>query len=320
MTGANGHSILFPVALEAGLAMLGGGDVITAFRGGDLRGHFWPAAPRVANEVAILCPGFTEFCEKHGATCRALHERGYDVLVIDWPGQGRSGHFGRDPLAVHVDDFSDYLAAMDAVLAAAGLDQRDCLLMGHSMGGHLALRLAEHYAGGVKAVILSAPMILPPVTPAFAVRMMAGLLCHLGWARSYPPFHRTPPLSAVRQFQHGNVLTSWQPGYEAQFLWMDDAPTLRRSGPTIGWVAAAYASCAATTMNPNWMRRITVPVLALTAADERVVDKSATDQMLPFLPSLEHHELACARHEIMQETPEILATAWAHIDGFLARL
>jgi alpha-beta hydrolase superfamily lysophospholipase len=50
------------------------------------------------------------------------------------------------------------------------------------------------------------------------------------------------------------------------------------------------------------------------------VDKSATDQMLPFLPSLEHHELACARHEIMQETPEILATAWAHIDGFLARL
>ena len=53
--------------------------------------------------------------------------------------------------------------------------------------------------------------------------------------------------------------------YEDQFLWFDDAPELRRSGPTAGWVRAAYASCVATTLNRDWMKRLELPVLALTA-------------------------------------------------------
>ena len=125
----------FPTAEQAGLAMLGGEDVTLFFDGHDLRGHFWPAETGTTSELVVLCPGFTEFCDKHSGTCLALHERGYDVLSIDWPGQGRSGHFGRDPLAVHIDDFDQYLDAMDALLAATGLAERDRILLGHSMGG-----------------------------------------------------------------------------------------------------------------------------------------------------------------------------------------
>ena len=128
--------------------MLGGEDIITRFRGHPLRGHFWPVQPldtategATDNGLVIICPGFTEFCEKHSGTCRALHERGFDVLVIDWPGHGRSGHFGRHPLAVHIDSFEIYLEAMDHLLTAAGLAARnDVFLFGHSMGGHLALQ------------------------------------------------------------------------------------------------------------------------------------------------------------------------------------
>ncbi len=327
MTGSASGRCDFPSAERAGLAMLEGEDIITHFRGHPLRGHFWPVRPldtdtkgKTDNGLIIICPGFTEFCEKHSGTCKALHERGFDVLVIDWPGHGRSGHFGRHPLAVHIDSFEIYLEAMHHLLATAGLAARnDMLLFGHSMGGHLALRLASRNRRHVLGVILSAPMILPPVTPAAAVRLLASCLCRLGWQRSSSLFQHAQTLAEARQFHPDNVLSGWQPGFEAQFIWMDDQPALRRSGPTVGWVRAAYASCAATTMNPAWMHQLDVPVLALTAGDERVVHKPSTDRMLPYLPSCVAHEIAGARHELLQESPAITDRVWDLIDPFLER-
>ena len=90
MRGAGGRS-LFPTAERAGLAMLGGDDISIDLEGINVRGHYWPIAGGDAVGLVVVCPGFTEFCEKHSGTCHALHERGYDVLVIDWPGQGCQG-------------------------------------------------------------------------------------------------------------------------------------------------------------------------------------------------------------------------------------
>ena len=70
-------------------------------------------------------------------------------------------------------------------------------------------------------------------------------------------------------------------------------------------------------MNPVWMRKLEVPVLALTAADEHVVHKPSTDRMLPYLPSCVAHEIAGARHELLQESPDITDRVWDLIDPFL---
>lgn len=333
MRGAGGRS-LFPTAERAGLAMLGGNDISIDLDGLRVRGHYWPIAGNDAGDDAaglvVVCPGFTEFCEKHSGTCYAFHERGYDVLVIDWPGQGCSGHLGVHPLAVHIDNFDIYLQAMERMIDAAGQRGRDIILFGHSMGGHLALRIADDMRkkelgqsqseASVKGVILSAPMMLPPVAPAIGVRLVASLLNQLGWSKLFPPYHEIKSLTQSRRFEENNTLTSWQPGYEAQFLWLDNAPEMRRNGPTVGWISAAYASCANHTMSRSWMRQLEVPVLALLAGDERVVDKAASARMLPLLPKGEIHEIGLARHEVLQETPEIVAEAWAHIDQFLGRI
>ncbi len=318
----------FPAAAYAGLAMLGGDDIVCSFRGQPLRGHFWQACTETsASEgknvkgLVIFCPGFAEFCEKHSGTCQALHERSFDVLIIDWPGLGKSGHLGRHPLAVHIDSFEVYLEAMDYLLTVAGLSSRtDIILFGHSMGGHLALRLAELSRMPVRGVILAAPMILPPVTPVAGVRLLAVCLGLLGWQRSFPLFFRPKTLAEVRYFHPDNVLSGWMPGYEAQFIWMDDLPALRRSGPTVGWIRAAYSSCAATTLNPGWMRQLDLPILALTAGDERVVHKPSTDKMLPFLPSCAVHEIANGKHELLQENPTVTSEVWRLIDLFLDRI
>ena len=162
---------MFDLARAAGLPMLGGCDVYAHYRDTVVRAHFWTAdkkphdldnkfkidsiitpAPDLKKTIVIL-PGFTEFCEKYSKEVLCFHQRGYNVLVIDWPGQGRSGHFGKHPLAVHCDDFDHYIGAMDAVIEKVRLDGRDLILFGHSMGGHLALRYAVWRPHNVKAVI-----------------------------------------------------------------------------------------------------------------------------------------------------------------------
>jgi alpha-beta hydrolase superfamily lysophospholipase len=73
-------------------------------------------------------------------------------------------------------------------------------------------------------------------------------------------------------------------------------------------------------MSSVWMRQLDVPVLALTAGDERVVDKPSTIRMLPCLPSCEVQEIAGAKHELLQENPAITTRIWGLVDRFLDAL
>ncbi|MDC1408682.1 alpha/beta hydrolase [Candidatus Puniceispirillum sp.] len=329
---------MFDWARSAGLPMLGGHDFYVYHRDASVRAHFWPAgqaardpdekyvvqatapAPSTAHKTIVILPGFTEFCEKYSVEVLHFHEKGYHVLIIDWPGQGQSGHFGRHPLAVHCTDFDHHLSALDSVISAVGLDGHELVLFGHSMGGHLALRYAAWRPYKVAAVILSAPMMAPPVMPVWLIRLTSYVLGNLGLARSHPPFHRVLSLDWVRHYRPENVLTRYPKGYEDQFIWFDDAPELRRSGPTIGWVSAAYHSCALYTLNPDWLAALDVPVLAFVAGDERVVFAPATDSSIPHIRNLERIVFDGARHELTRELPEVTDALWHHVDLFLARL
>ena len=70
----------FPTAVRSGLAMLGGEDIITRFRGHPLRGHFWPVQPldtvvKVRQTMVwSSCPGFTEFCGMAAPAERCINE------------------------------------------------------------------------------------------------------------------------------------------------------------------------------------------------------------------------------------------------------
>ena len=316
----------FNHARAAGLAQLGGKDIWFQSGGHRVRAHFWAAgagggqthAGR-ASTIAIL-PGFTEFCEKYGAEATRFHAKGFNVLVIDWPGQGRSGHFGKNPLSVHCLDFDQHLVALNQALSTVGLADQKLVLFGHSMGGHLALRFAARHRDCVERLILSAPMMAPPVMPVWFVRLAAGLFGWLGLERFSPPFHRPWPLERVRHFHPDNVLTRDAKGYEAQFIWFDDAPDLRRSGPTIGWVNAAYRSAMRHTLNAAWLKAINVPVLAFVAGDERVVHAASTDWALACLPDARVIDFPHARHELTRELPAVTRRLWREVDGFLADL
>ena len=65
------------------------------------------------------------------------------------------------------------------------------------------------------------------------------------------------------------------------------------------------------------MRRLTVPVLALVAGDERIVHKPSIDRMLRCLPRCQRFSYAGARHELLHETEEVTDDLWERIEAFL---
>ncbi len=162
-------------------------------------------------------------------------------------------------------------------------------------------------------------MIAPPVMPVWLIRALSTLLVKFGFRHAHPPFHRVPSLNWARQFREGNPLTRNLQGYKSQFIWFDDVPELRRSGPTIGWVNAAYRSSAHFTLNCEWLESIRVPVLALVAGDERIVSAPATDYALSFIPDVERHDFDGARHELLNELPEVTEKLWEYVYAFIVK-
>ncbi|MFD2842686.1 alpha/beta fold hydrolase [Paracoccus cavernae] len=85
----------------------------------------------------LLFQGRAEYLEKYNGVAQALNEAGYDVLSLDWRGQGLSDRLIDNPHLSHIADFADYQRdVLELVVAAGELSlPRPWHLLAHSMGG-----------------------------------------------------------------------------------------------------------------------------------------------------------------------------------------
>ena len=295
-------------------ASLGGQDIYAS----KVRGHLWRSDKSNAPKILVL-PGFTEYCEKYAHILKRINEEGYDSLTIDWPGQGLSGHLGHDKLAVHIDDFDNHIKALHSLLAEAGWGAAEFHILGHSMGGHLSLRAADHFKDQVKSVALSAPMMVPAQKPIWAIRALAWLFIKTGFARHFVPFTKIPTIESVQSFMPNNPLTTDEAGFAWQTRWFFEMPELRRFGATNGWAGAAYGAAVRTTLNPDFLRLIKQPILIMAAEDETIVDAAAIERAAKLLPNADYHLIADARHELLNERIDTYQHLWSLIDSFWAK-
>lgn len=61
------------------------------------------------DKVILLCPGRIESYVKYPELAYDLFHSGYDVVIIDHRGQGRSGRLLADSHCGHVVEFEDYV-------------------------------------------------------------------------------------------------------------------------------------------------------------------------------------------------------------------
>lgn len=280
-----------------------------------------PAKGKSRARVLVL-PGFTEFIEKHQDQIDGFTQMGLDAICLDWPGQGLSSRLAHDhPFKIHSPGYHQHLNAIKAVMKDAGWDddKKPLLIFGHSMGGHLGLRLGHdlNSTEGVdlRGVMLSAPMIMIPVVMARFTLSLLTWICRLGFAKAGVPGQQG--FSKGEGFNPINVLTRDPDGYMLVNKLFAINPDLKTKGPTFGWVRAALSSCLKTTRNKDWMRGVNFPVQAHLAGNELVVHRGASKPYLNEIRNIQIHSYDNARHELMLELPEVRAQIWERLGQFV---
>jgi alpha-beta hydrolase superfamily lysophospholipase len=102
----------------------------------------------------LLVHGICEHSGRHINTIRALTAMGFDVIRFDLRGSGKSG--GRRQ---YIETFSDYCEDVLTVFnwLCTNLPPQPCFLMGHSLGGAIALHTAPSVQRLLTGLVLSAP-------------------------------------------------------------------------------------------------------------------------------------------------------------------
>jgi lysophospholipase len=190
-------------------------------------------------------------------------------------------------------------------------------LMGHSMGGHLALRLAHDRPARIARAVLIAPMIdlvLPPGTHGLA-HMAAIGLSWLGLDEHYVP--GAQDYGPWREVFEGNILTSDRRRFAATAAQIRANPALGIGGPTYGWLRAAFRSIAEI-RSPGYAESVPTPTLVVGAGRDALVDSDAARAMARRLPRGRFVLIEDALHEILQERDDVRSCFWQAFDAFIA--
>ena len=268
----------------------------------------------------LFMPGRGDFYEKYLETFEYWRSRGWRVTAADWRGQAGSGRFGADAVTGHIDDFGAWIADLAAFWAAWAEGRTGPLvLVGHSMGGHLALRAVANEAldPAPNTLVLSAPMldVMPERVPLAVRQGAARLMCWIGDARrpAWKWSERPGQLPAFRQA----LLTHDADRYADEVWWRSARPELAMGPGSWGWVRGAQASIRAL-MRPGVLEDVTIPVLIVATRADRLVSPRAIERAAARLPNARVLWFGDeAAHEILREVDAVRDRALEDIDRFL---
>ncbi|GAD49433.1 putative lipase [Caenibius tardaugens NBRC 16725] len=281
----------------------------------------WTGTGRVGRGSILFLPGRGEFYEKYLETLDYWAGQGWQVTALDWRGQAGSGRLGADPVTGHVSDFSVWIDDLAAFWQEWRADRcGPCILIAHSMGGHLALRAVAEHRVAPDALVLSAPMlgISASLIPVPVLHGVAWAMTRLGDPRR--PAWRWSEKPGELPADRADLLTHDPDRYADELWWRAHRPELVMGPGSWGWVERAFASTRALA-RPGVLEQVTIPVLILATAKDRLVDPRAIARAVRRLPDCEELLFGPeARHEILRETDSVRDRALRAIDGFLDRV
>lgn len=276
------------------------------------------------NKVILLVPGRIESYVKYPELAYDLFHCGYDVIIIDHRGQGRSGRLLQDSHRGHVAAFEHYVDDLEAlwlreIADNPKYDQRFGLA--HSMGGAILALFLARQPQALDAVALASPMfgIYLPLPAWMANRI-------LDFTEKRPALREGYALGTgkwrARPFGI-NMLTHSRERYRRNLRFYADDPGLRVGGPTYHWVREGVLA------GKNILSKVAAiqtPVLLLQAGEDKIVDNRSQDLFCDAMAAAGHpcaggkpRVIAGARHEILFERDDMRAEALDAIVAFFAR-
>lgn len=258
---------------------------LTAGDGVELAWRSWePDHPRGR---LVVVHGLAEHSGRYEHVATALAANGWAVHAVDLRSHGLS-YAGPQPMRVHVDSFDSFFLDVAAITALSRSRYPDLVgfLLGHSMGGLLALRYTlenpEEFAG----TVLSSPAlgIHPDSLPSPLLRPLVGIASKLMPAFCQkmavtPEFISHDP--AVVQAYTDDPLVS-------------DRVSLRWYAGFVDAIARAHELAP----------KLQSPILLMQSGDDRLVDARAAERWVSAAPGekVEYLEWPGMYHEMLNET------------------
>jgi len=249
----------------------------------------------------VVSGGRTEQIEKYFEFIGDCLEQGFVVLAHDWRGQGLSTRDLPDRLKGHarghqafLEDFRSLLNAFQPRLP------KPWVAVGHSMGGCLTLLALAHGESRFAGAILSAPML--GVRTGKVARPVARTLASLnvitGRGGRYTLGQAGKPFDDTFD---GNVLTHDEARFNRHKAQIAANPELALGNATWGWLDFALRATAFLA-KPERLRGVTIPVVIVSAEQDKLVDNAAQQAATRNLPQGRFISVPGAYHEILMET------------------
>jgi alpha-beta hydrolase superfamily lysophospholipase len=237
----------------------------TAADGTQLAWRCWTAPGSRA--CLVLVHGLAEHGGRYGRLATALAQRGWCVFCCDLRAHGES-HTGSGPLVVHVDRFEDYFLDVDAAFAWIGEHHPDLprFVLGHSMGGLIALRYVLRKPGGLRGAVLSSPAlgIHPDALPPRILVPFIGLI-----SRIAPRFRQPTGLDENTLCRDPDVVRAY-----IDDPLVSDTVTVRWYHEFANAIEAVHGEAGS----------LALPLLLMQSGDDRIVDPEAPDRWLRRVP------------------------------------
>jgi lysophospholipase len=271
--------------------------------------------PDDARALVTILPGLSEYCEKYFEVIRDLMDRKLAVACLDWRGQGMSWRQGRRDKRYHDDFAADVEDARTFLKYVPVPENLPRILLAHSMGGHIAVRMLHNTPDMFKCAVLTAPM-MGLALPEWLARAVSSAMCAMGLGDYYLPAQGA---WTEGRFAAGlKILTSDKDRTDVQKHWMTEFPDLRMGGLTAGWMRAALNSIRMV-RHPAFLRGVTTPVLIFEAGYEMLVSNAAIRTAVRGLPLGELIKIEGSMHEVLMEKDAYRDQFWAGFDAFIAK-
>lgn len=271
------------------------------------------AAGTTARGSLLFAAGRGDFIEKYLEAQTEWHRRGWNIASFDWRGQGKSKG---DIIGGHLDSFDilaeDFATLVDEWIAATPGPH---VIIGHSMGGHMALRLLIEREPAIDAAVLIAPMIAvnsAPFSPWLA-RALAWGATHLGFRRR--PMWKVPLARAPAGSKRQQVLTTCLDRYSDERYWWEQDGDYAPHAPSFGWLNAGMRSSRFFTRRR--LAKVDVPILLIGAEQDKLVSADAIRRTAAALPDAEIEMIGNCAHELLREADATRVPVLARIDAFL---
>ena len=197
--------------------------------------------------------GLGEHGGRYEHVARALAEKGWSTVIPDLRGHGRS-----TGIKTYVKSFDDYAADIALIWERLGLKSGSTVLLGHSMGGLVAIRTIQSGCVVPSSLVLSSPLLgvkirVNPII-IFLGKLAGRVMPTLRFSNRVDPSNMT---------------------HDPTFV------ALRRSDPliiknvTAGWFVAMESALAAAHRE---VAKTTLPVIALQGTLDRTTDPEAMER------------------------------------------